>query len=67
MLDGKQLVDAAIIEETRTPHTPIKLAPVGKFLKEMGLGSVEAQPSLKISRGQVPEETRVVVLAYGKS
>ena len=45
----------------------IKLAPVTKFLKEMGLGDIAAQPSLKITRGGVPEETRVVVLEYAKS
>ncbi|HEX9029398.1 MAG TPA: MBL fold metallo-hydrolase [Anaerolineales bacterium] len=45
----------------------IKLSPVSKFLKEMGVGEVEPQPSLKISRGSVPEETRVIVLAYERS
>jgi L-ascorbate metabolism protein UlaG (beta-lactamase superfamily) len=42
----------------------IKLAPLGKFLKEMGLGNIETLPSLKVTRGNVPEETRVVVLDY---
>ena len=42
----------------------LKLAPLSKFLKEMGLGAVTAQPSLKISKGSIPEETRVVVLEY---
>ena len=45
----------------------IKLAPVSKFLKEMGLGDLEPQPSLKVGRSSVPEETRVVVLKYEKS
>ena len=27
-LDGKQIVEAAILEETRTPHTPIRLSPL---------------------------------------
>ena len=31
-IDGKQLVDSAIIEETHTPHTPIKLTPVERRL-----------------------------------
>ena len=31
-LDGNQLVDASIIEETRTPHTPIRLTPVERRL-----------------------------------
>jgi L-ascorbate metabolism protein UlaG (beta-lactamase superfamily) len=47
-----------------TPAALVKLAPLGKFLKEMGLGEIEAQPSLKVTRSTVPEETRVVVLDY---
>ena len=47
-----------------TSASALKLAPLSKFLKEMGLGDIEAQPSLKISKSQVPEETRVVVLEY---
>ncbi len=50
-----------------TPESLVKLAPVTKFLKDMGLGDVEPQPSLKIGRGNVPEETRVVVLSYEKT
>lgn len=47
-----------------TPASGTKLASLSKFLKEMGLGEVEAQPSLKVTRSTVPEETRVVVLSY---
>jgi L-ascorbate metabolism protein UlaG (beta-lactamase superfamily) len=47
-----------------TPAGTLKLGSLSRFLKEMGLGVVEAQPSLKVSPGTVPEETRVVVLAY---
>jgi L-ascorbate metabolism protein UlaG (beta-lactamase superfamily) len=50
-----------------TPDSLIKLAPLSKFLKEMGLGSVDAVDSLKLSRGSIPEETRVVVLNYARS
>ncbi|OGO28823.1 MAG: hypothetical protein A2W33_10190 [Chloroflexi bacterium RBG_16_52_11] len=50
-----------------TTASLIKLAPLAKFLKEMGLGDVVAQDSLKISRGSVPEETHVVVLNYARS
>jgi len=42
----------------------VKLAPLSKFLKEMGLGNVEPQPSLKATKSMIPEETRVVVLAH---
>ncbi len=48
-----------------TSATKLKLAPLSKFLKEMGLGEkIEPQPSLKVSSSTIPEETRVVVLDY---
>lgn len=51
-----------------TPGCLLKLAPVSRFLKEMGIsGNVTPQPNLKITPGNVPEETRVVVLAYEQS
>ncbi len=50
-----------------TPAGDAKLAPLEKFLKEMGLGETEPQPSLKVTRSTVPEETRVVVLSYERS
>jgi L-ascorbate metabolism protein UlaG (beta-lactamase superfamily) len=52
-------------------HTPVcllKLDPVAKFLKEMGLSEIETQSSLKISgTSGLPEETRVLVLDYQRS
>jgi len=50
-----------------TPDSQIKLAPLSKFLKEMGLTNVEALDSLKITIASIPEETRVVVLKYARS
>jgi L-ascorbate metabolism protein UlaG (beta-lactamase superfamily) len=47
-----------------TPASTIKLAPLSKFLKEMGAGDTKVEPSLKVSRTTVPSETRVVVLDY---
>ena len=47
-----------------TPAGTLKLAPLSKFLKEMGLDKVEALPSLKVTKSSVPEETRVVALEY---
>jgi len=47
-----------------TPDCKIGLDPVTRFLKEMGLGSLEPQPSLKITPSSIPTETRVVVLSY---
>ncbi len=40
----------------------LKLDPVSKFLKEMGLDEVETQDTLKVSRSGLPEETQVVLL-----
>jgi L-ascorbate metabolism protein UlaG (beta-lactamase superfamily) len=49
-----------------TPATKVSLDSLNKFLKEMGLGKTESQPSLKITRSGLPEETKVVVLDYQK-
>ncbi len=51
----------------QTPGILLNLAPVTKFLKEMGIPSLEPQPSLKISRSSVPEETKVVLLTHERS
>jgi len=40
----------------------IKLDPVAKFLKEMGLDQVPTQETLKVSHSTLPEETQVVLL-----
>lgn len=46
-----------------TPGVNIKLDPVGKFLKDMGLGQIEPQPSFKVtSPGSLPDETQVILL-----
>lgn len=50
-----------------TPASKITLAPVSKFLKEMGVGDIKPETSLKITRGSVPTETRVVLLSYEQS
>jgi len=51
----------------QTAASQVKLASLSKFLKEMGLGEVQAVDSLKLTRSSVPDETRVVVLNYAKS
>ena len=48
----------------KTPASRINLAPVSKFLKEMGVGKMETQASLKITKSGIPGETRVEVLDY---
>lgn len=47
-----------------TPASALKLGPLNKFIKEMGLDSVDPQPSLKVTSSTIPEDTKVVVLAY---
>jgi L-ascorbate metabolism protein UlaG (beta-lactamase superfamily) len=47
-----------------TPKSKISLDSLNKFLKEMGLGKIDAQPSLKVTRSGLPDETKVVVLEY---
>jgi L-ascorbate metabolism protein UlaG (beta-lactamase superfamily) len=48
----------------RTGASTVKLDPLSKFLKEMGLGNLKAQDALKVTKSQLPEETQVVVLSY---
>ena len=49
-----------------TPDSKIKLDDLNKFLKEMGLSKQEPQPLLKVTRSNLPAETRVIVLDYQK-
>ena len=49
-----------------TPDVKVSLDSLNKFLKEMGLGKIEAQPSLKVTRTGLPSETHVVALDYQK-
>jgi len=46
----------------KTPAVSLKLDPVGKFLKEMGLGALQPEPSLKLTKSGLPDETHVVLL-----
>ena len=50
-----------------TPATKLPLDSLNKFLKEMGLSKVDAQPSLKVTRSNLPDETHVIVLEYQAS
>lgn len=50
-----------------TPAAKISLDSLNKFIKEMGLSKLDPQPSLKVSRSSLPNETHVVVLDYQKS
>lgn len=44
------------------PDLTIKLDPVEKFLKEMGLTKAETVDTLKLTRSSLPEETQIVLL-----
>jgi L-ascorbate metabolism protein UlaG (beta-lactamase superfamily) len=50
-----------------TPATKLSLDVLNKFLKEMGLSKLDAQPSLKVTRSGLPSETHVIVLDYQAS
>jgi L-ascorbate metabolism protein UlaG (beta-lactamase superfamily) len=50
-----------------TPAVKLSLDSLNKFIKEMGLSKPETQPSLKVTRSGLPDETRVVVLEYQTS
>lgn len=51
----------------QTPQCNLKLAPLGKFLKEMGIGNIEPVDSLKVTPSSIPEETKVVALKVQSS
>ncbi len=42
----------------------LNLDPVDRFLKEMGINSVETQAMLRVAPGVLPEQTQVVLLDY---
>jgi L-ascorbate metabolism protein UlaG (beta-lactamase superfamily) len=50
-----------------TPAAKLSLDSLNKFIKEMGLTNPSTQPSLKVTRSALPNETHVVVLDYQKS
>jgi L-ascorbate metabolism protein UlaG (beta-lactamase superfamily) len=50
-----------------TPVAKVSLDSLNKFIKEMGLSKAETQPSLKVTRSGLPNETHVVVLEFQKS
>jgi L-ascorbate metabolism protein UlaG (beta-lactamase superfamily) len=48
----------------KTSAVSLKLDAVSKFLKEMGLGTLQPEASLKLTKSSLPSETRVVLLDY---
>jgi L-ascorbate metabolism protein UlaG (beta-lactamase superfamily) len=48
----------------KTEDVKLPLDPVSKFLKEMGLGGIRPEASLKLTKSGLPDETKVVLLDY---
>ena len=46
----------------KIPNLKLELEDVDRFLKEMGISQPDAESSLKVTAGNVPEETQVVLL-----
>ena len=51
----------------KTKALTLNLAPVQKFLQEMGLKKLATQESLKVTASTLPEETQIVLLDYKQS
>lgn len=47
-----------------TSNCKLKLEPLSKFLKEMGLGEEKPKEELSVTQTSIPTETQVVVLEY---
>ncbi len=50
--------------KTEATAAALKLDPVSKFLKEMGLAAPKPEPSLKITKSGLPNDTHVALLDY---
>jgi L-ascorbate metabolism protein UlaG (beta-lactamase superfamily) len=48
----------------KTDEVALKLDPVGKFLKEMGLGTLKPEASIKLTKSSLPDETKVILLDH---
>jgi L-ascorbate metabolism protein UlaG (beta-lactamase superfamily) len=42
----------------------LELDPVDRFLKEMGINSIQEEPVLRVSSSALPEQTQVILLDY---
>jgi L-ascorbate metabolism protein UlaG (beta-lactamase superfamily) len=60
------LIEPAIVVPMhyRTEVSKGDLAPLDRFLKEMGAKDLEPQPKLTVTRSSLPQETQVVLLDY---
>ena len=71
-IDGPKAAEIVALLEARlvipmhygTEVTKNDLAPLDRFLKEMGAKDLEPQPKLTVTRSSLPHETQVVLLDY---
>lgn len=58
------LIEPSIVIPMHYHTEPVRLPlePVSKFLKEMGLTTVRTEPSLKVTKSSLPDETHVILL-----
>lgn len=47
------------------PGLTVRLEPLERFTREMGLEEAHPQPKLSVTRGSVPEETTIIILEAG--
>ncbi len=50
----------------QTEECKVELDPLDKFIKEMGLDTVEPLPELKITSSRSSSETKVILLEYAR-
>ena len=50
----------------QTKESKLELDPLNKFIKEMGLDTVEPLPELKITSSRSSSETKVIILDYAQ-
>jgi L-ascorbate metabolism protein UlaG (beta-lactamase superfamily) len=48
----------------QTPAVTMDLEPVGRFLKELGVGELESSPKLSVTKSNLPENLQVRLLSY---
>lgn len=65
LLEPKVVVPMHFQTETRKGEA--KLDPVDAFLREQGAHDLQPQPKLTLTRNNLPEETTVVLLDYGRA
>jgi L-ascorbate metabolism protein UlaG (beta-lactamase superfamily) len=54
--------DIVVPMHYKTKYTKLELDPLEKFLKVMGLGTVQSEEMLRITASTLPEQPQVIVL-----